>query len=216
MNAPLTYRDLQAALKELKANGADVRCKLTAKADVLQAEYTRLTATKCNEVEIATVVNEFDEDANGNWVNPELSVPDDTILKPTPITNLVDDIAGNKRAKPLTKDVNTNSRLHAANNKAASMNASPRHTSKVSNARKPTLIVNTAANAPKVKCEYSKTPKSEYFVDVNHTRYESVNRYVQELGTTEKQALSNVIEFGRAVVNIAKGFHNRQVERYAA
>lgn len=38
----LSYRDLQIALRNARENGADVRVKLNAKKEVLQAEYDRL------------------------------------------------------------------------------------------------------------------------------------------------------------------------------
>lgn len=47
----LTYRELQAKLKELRDNRYDVQCKLNAKQEVLQQEFDRLTATLVQEVQ---------------------------------------------------------------------------------------------------------------------------------------------------------------------
>jgi len=41
-NQVLSYRELQAKLKELRDNRHDVQCKLNSKAEVLQAEFDRI------------------------------------------------------------------------------------------------------------------------------------------------------------------------------
>ena len=42
----MTYRQLQQALKTIRANGTKLNCKLNAKKVILQAEYDRVTATQ--------------------------------------------------------------------------------------------------------------------------------------------------------------------------
>lgn len=44
-NVQLTYKELQAKLKQLRNNGHDVQCKLNGKHDVLVAEYNRIIRT---------------------------------------------------------------------------------------------------------------------------------------------------------------------------
>ena len=45
----MTYRQLQQALKTIRANGTKLNCKLNAKKVVLQSEYDRVTATQVTE-----------------------------------------------------------------------------------------------------------------------------------------------------------------------
>ena len=42
----MTYRQLQQALKTIRANGTKLNCKLNAKKVILQAEYDRVKATQ--------------------------------------------------------------------------------------------------------------------------------------------------------------------------
>lgn len=62
--ATLTYKELQAKLKDLRANGYDIQVKLNSKQEILQAEFDRLTseleqatATATN-TEVVTAVEE--------------------------------------------------------------------------------------------------------------------------------------------------------------
>lgn len=55
----LTYRELQAKLKELKVNGHDVTVKLNSKYDVLLQEYSRLVAAM--EQDVQQVLNSTQE-----------------------------------------------------------------------------------------------------------------------------------------------------------
>lgn len=50
----LTYKELQAKLKDLRANGYDVQVKLNSKQDVLQQEFDRLTSELVQAIATAT------------------------------------------------------------------------------------------------------------------------------------------------------------------
>lgn len=63
----LTYKELQATLKEFKANGADVKVKLNSKQSLLQAEVERLTAN--DSVEAVVVEKELPNDEDFSMVN---------------------------------------------------------------------------------------------------------------------------------------------------
>lgn len=88
---------------------------------------------------------------------------------------------------------------------------------RVSNARPVTApIINTAQDLPKVKVTYkAQEDYSPYFIDTTKAA-----RYTKGLGDVEKQAARHLEDAIRAtkqglrnVINFAKGFHARQVER---
>lgn len=75
-------------------------------------------------------------------------------------------------------------------------------------------IVNSAKDLPKAELTYSAEPASPYFIDTHHSRF------TRTLGTTELQAARNLQDAISAtkrglaaVIDIAKGFHARQVQR---
>jgi uncharacterized small protein (DUF1192 family) len=80
----MNYRQLQQALKTIRANGTKVNCKLNAKKAILQAEYDRLTAKiETNTAKLTTVSpapRSFTELFQIN-VKDELAKADDEILK---------------------------------------------------------------------------------------------------------------------------------------
>lgn len=103
----------------------------------------------------------------------------------------------------------------------------PARKDRVSKARQPQPIINTAQDLPKVKVTFKAQEEyNPYFIDSNKAA-----RYSKSLGDVEKQAARNLedgikVSFTafkyaasatkqglRNVINFAKGFHARQVER---
>lgn len=191
----MTYKELQAAVKGFKAQGLTT-IKLNSKQEVLQVEYDRLTAVvelngQCSELSCEVILS----------CNTALAC-ELPLVAP--------------KSKPVLKTTPGKVNAQAVSEAKRVASQAPRHRTPV----KDKYVVNRQVDevrqqaikgsSKKVSCQFSKTPKSEFFIDVNH------RRYTDKLSTTEKQALDNIKSFVNAVKNIAIGFSQRQQERNAA
>lgn len=121
---------------------------------------------------------------------------------------------------PTTDDIAAATTASKTNDRKIAANAAPRlqtaaRKDRASNARPAVPIVNSAKDKPKAKLTYSAEPASPYFIDTTKAA-----RYTKGLGTTELQAVRNIEDAVKgarrglaAVIDIAKGFHARQVQR---
>ncbi len=184
----MNYRELQAALK------GHTSIKLNSKASVLQAEYERLFLNGESCVLPLPVATQQSESK--------------------PITNTINDQAGgNYYKRPVLKGKVNAQKVSEVKRQASQ---APRLATTVKDKYINKRQVNEVrqqqikGSSKKVECKFNKSPKSDYFVNDTFKKFEA------SLGTTERQALANVTAFGRAVVEIAKGFHQAQVKRNAA
>lgn len=168
----MDYRQLQASLKTLKANGADVKVKLNAKQAVLQAEYDRLTVQVEAEV------------CEGTPTLLQMSASSQRAAKGLPeIEPSVEDIANAERAK-------RENLAKLANNLA------PRHKQKAAAPKKPSVI---AEAVKKVACKVSEVTNPyflSYEAKLTDTEKQAV-RNARQAAAQTVQAVSNVVSFAK-------------------
>ncbi len=203
----MSYRELQQALK------GHTTVKLNSKASVLQAEYDRLflDGATCELPSYSESMFSDDEPINNDDVI--ITVPVATQQSQRPVANLINDQAGgNFYQRPVLKGKVNAQKVSEVKRQASQ---APRHTTPVNDKYSNKKAVNDIrqqqikGSPNKVSCKFN-SKHDEFFVNTNH------KRYIETLGSTERQALSNITSFTKAVVNVVKGFHSRQVERNAA
>ncbi len=196
----MTYRELQQALK------GHTTVKLNSKQAVLQAEYDRLflDGSFC-ELTCEVVITTF--------VKPQPRVETPTKGNAVIGTNKIQDLAGGSFYQRPVLKTKVNAQEVSEVKRQASQ--APRLATPVNDKYSNKKAVNDIrqqqikGSPNKVSCKFN-SKHDEFFVNTNH------KRYIETLGSTERQALSNITSFTKAVVNVVKGFHSRQVERNAA
>lgn len=216
----LNYKELQAALKVYKNDGLTT-VKLNAKADVLQAEYDRLTTERPPHL----ITSEY----NAPPIQAKLAEPLYPFCSNTVAVLNSPTLPTLRQEQELaTRDVITRT-LPAMNKKyAPSWLCKPVTVYVVDGIDYLPCELDMALKGDvcELTCEVpekaEQEPASPYFIDTSKAaRYlNGVKEFSKGLGTTELQCARNVEDAVRgairglaAVISIAKGFHARQVER---